>query len=255
LPPGVALPQVETATLFSYRLTSEGEVRDPALYKSSGNAELDNAAFACVRDLGHWAKITVDGKPAEITWVLGYYWRPLPQQSSFADPSPAGRANRCGFYYPPIAVRLGQQGNAVVKYRISPTGNVKDAAISESSGYAALDEATLACVASLRYFPAMQNGQAIEIDKSLAVHWRLGGPTGPMVQLNPQTGGRLLVEEEAFSDPDRLKAKLAEMNKRIPRPQLCVVRPDNFLNFVAALTLLNAAGMPQVATCVEPMSN
>jgi TonB family protein len=100
------------------------------------------------------------------------YWNQEPLPFAFANPS--GEPNVCmRRRYPMIAAQRRSQGNTTVTYRIGIDGEVKDANVTQSSGSSALDNATLECVNSFRYFPVTQNGQPVEVDQSLTMFWRI----------------------------------------------------------------------------------
>jgi hypothetical protein len=65
------------ATLIRYRSTVDGDIKDPMLFRTSGNAALDSAVLACVKDR-RTKPITINGAPVEMTRVLGYEWRRYP---------------------------------------------------------------------------------------------------------------------------------------------------------------------------------
>lgn len=81
-------------------------------------------------------------------------------------PAVLGRPHECTGYYPPDAVVDGRGGKSAVKLTITVEGTVIDPSIDMSSGDAELDNATLACVKTWRYRPAI-------IDSKLrAVPWK-----------------------------------------------------------------------------------
>jgi protein TonB len=171
LPPGMAPPNSASATLFSFRLTAQGDMRDVALFGSSGNASLDKAALACAGDY-HMPPITVAGTAVEITWIMGYFWRP--RSPTFAAVTPSGQPDLCTFdRLPPGIAQLHVSGTTVLSYRIGTDGAVKDLLVAQSSGNDGLDQASLDCVASWRFFPAKQNGQPVEIDRTAVLQWQL----------------------------------------------------------------------------------
>jgi protein TonB len=112
---------------------------------------------------------------------------PPPPPRVVAPPKPAGitapvslkRSHNCADrYYPPIAVRLNQQGNTIVRITVSASGQVTDAKIASSSGYDSLDQAALKCVQSGSwggYKPAMQSGQPIAAQTEVKIEWKLSG--------------------------------------------------------------------------------
>ena len=79
-------------------------------------------------------------------------------------------------YYPPIAVRLNQEGTTTVRITVSADGQVTDAKVQDSSGHDTLDEAAVKCVMSGSwggYKPALQNGQPTAAQTEVRITWRL----------------------------------------------------------------------------------
>jgi TonB family protein len=169
LPPEARRPRDDFSTWFSFRVTENGELSDVALFKSSGNGDLDRAGLECAKHI-HAQPITVSGTPTEVSWVMAYNWRFPTQRSSFTNPSPSGDSHTCSGY-PPEARRLDQEGPVTVAFHIAVDGSTKDLTIARSSGSSALDEASLACVAAYKYYPATQNGQPVEIDQLAQIVW------------------------------------------------------------------------------------
>jgi TonB family protein len=154
--------QLPSPTLVSTRITADGDMRDPTVFKSSGDDALDKAALACA-DGFHFGPISVGGRPTEVTWVIGFFahW------SHFIPASPSGDPHICGArWFPPSAVRRGENGEVVVSYRITVDGNITELAVTQSSGAKDLDQAALNCVSSWRFFPVKQNGEAVEVQRS-----------------------------------------------------------------------------------------
>jgi TonB family protein len=258
LPANFVLPPTARATLVSLRISVTGDVSDVSLTRSSGNGDLDKAALACVSGW-HQAPITVDGKPIDVSLIGGVFW--ASRLHTFSYSSPAGEPNVCNNSYPPLSIRLNQEGTTTLKVRVAADGSVQNPVVTQSSGYAALDQASLNCAASYRYFPATQNGNPVAIDRQLAFNWRLAHPPlGPMVQMSVGQDGGLLIEGQSFSDTETLKAKLAEIDSRNPRPGLCLVAVEKMswpaLQAVARSTkLLTAAGVPSVRFCTVPFAD
>ncbi|MDE2184299.1 MAG: energy transducer TonB [Alphaproteobacteria bacterium] len=64
--------------------------------------------------------------------------------------------------YPPLAIRLGEQGSVQLKLLVSPDGAVTDAIIVQSSGYQDLDQAARRWVVGRwRYRPAVRGGTPV----------------------------------------------------------------------------------------------
>jgi TonB family protein len=57
--------------------------------------------------------------------------------------------------------------------RIATDGSVKKVSVIKSSGFVSLDNASIDCVSSWRFYPVGQNGQAVEVDKEYQIRWRL----------------------------------------------------------------------------------
>jgi TonB family protein len=75
--------------------------------------------------------------------------------------------------YPPIAVRLGQEGDVLVRLTVLPDGSVGNAKIVKSSGSPQLDASALVGVGYWRYRPAMRNGKPVAADVTVKIAIRL----------------------------------------------------------------------------------
>lgn len=173
LPAAQSIPSGANPTLFKYTLATDGTVHDVLLERSSGNATLDKAALACANG-AHRQEAIAAGTRMQIRWIGGILWsRPW---HGFFDPKPDGSlAATCSITYPRDAIRLHQQGDAIVGFRIDDQGNTKDETIVRSSGSSVLDEASRRCVHAFRYFPARQVELPVQLDKSARIEWRLIG--------------------------------------------------------------------------------
>ena len=76
--------------------------------------------------------------------------------------SPPTALNRITPVYPRSARRKGREGCVTLDVRVSPEGNVVDADIVASSGFADLDHAALDAASSARFAPATQDDAPIE---------------------------------------------------------------------------------------------
>ena len=171
--PAPALAEkLDRTTALSVHVTANGELHDGKLLHSSGNADLDLAAVSCVNDL-HILPVTQNGLPVAIDWIIQINWG-HDGHSSFTTPDPVtGKGHLCLVDYPPMAVRLGEQGTTIVTFRIAKDGTVGNLIVARSSGFADLDNATLACVSQFHYYPPTKDGQPIEIDYRAGVPWRM----------------------------------------------------------------------------------
>ncbi len=72
--------------------------------------------------------------------------------------------------YPADAKRLGQEGTVLLRLTISPSGDVTNAEIVQSSGFPELDQTAASWVqAHWKYKPAMQGGVAVAATTTAAV--------------------------------------------------------------------------------------
>jgi TonB family protein len=171
-PAEAARAEIAGTTLLSFRLTTEGEVRDVAMVKSSGNKDLDQASIDCANNI-YMKPATENGKPIEIVWTAEVRWPPH-RDTTLSPASPNGERHGCNHLsYPSMAVRQGDQGMTGLSFHIEPDGSVKDVIVVQSSGHSDLDQATVDCVSKWRYYPATQSGQAVEIDDQFRVRWSL----------------------------------------------------------------------------------
>ena len=89
------------------------------------------------------------------------------------------------FDYPNDAWDERVGGTVVLKMRISPAGVVDSAYVLESSGHRSLDSAAVADSRRLRYDPAEQDGEPIEVWARLPVIYPLPEETGTDEPLEP----------------------------------------------------------------------
>lgn len=257
LPAGFVFPPSAGTTLVSYHLGMTGQLSDASLYRSSGNSDLDQAALACVSGT-RWSSALAAVRPADVTLIGGVRWGS--RFHSFTNPSPTGVPNHCN-KYPPLSARLDQEGTTVLDVHITAEGSVENPKLTQSSGYTALDQTALECVAAFRYFPAVQNGHPVATDRTMKFDWRLARtPLGPVVKFAVDDDGSVLLEGQRFSDPGALRAKLAEINSRNPRPGLCELPAPAFNWHVLRVmsrsgALLKAAGVPSIRFCTVPFAD
>jgi protein TonB len=76
--------------------------------------------------------------------------------------SPPTALNRITPIYPRSARRKGREGRVTLDVRVSPEGNVADATIVETSGFADLDRAALDAASSARFAPATKDDAPTE---------------------------------------------------------------------------------------------
>src|SRR4051794_13991088 len=78
-------------------------------------------------------------------------------------------------YYPPGALKRGEQGRVAFKLTIEPTGVISACDVTESSGFKALDEETCAIMGLYARLQPVRNadGRAIRGTQSGFIDWKL----------------------------------------------------------------------------------
>ncbi len=75
--------------------------------------------------------------------------------------------------YPPRAIELGQQGEAVVRVRLEPDGSAAEIRLWRSSGFGLLDRAALTAVHGWHFLPAMRGGRPVAAWVEIPVRFHL----------------------------------------------------------------------------------
>jgi periplasmic protein TonB len=98
----------------------------------------------------------------------------VPTQKQLSAPASIGRPHTCGQDYPPLSLRLGEQGTTLLSFKIAVDGNVKDLAVATTSGSQRLDDAAIKCASRWHYKPAIgESGAPIEVPWKTNVVWDL----------------------------------------------------------------------------------
>jgi TonB family protein len=189
-----------------YLVKEDGTVGDVTIVTSSGSPRLDEAAISLVKRWRFHPALK-DGQPvpAWLSAVVRYRLHddnaaagtpantppPIPPAvgttaaandgipDAEADPTltpPKGsNADVIGANdYPMWSNLFRQQGRVILRILVLDTGRIGEASVLSSSGYSALDRATLDIVkARFRYTPAMKEGKPIAVWSKVGVDWRL----------------------------------------------------------------------------------
>jgi len=75
--------------------------------------------------------------------------------------------------YPPRAIELNHQGEALVRVRLDAVGTAVEIVLHRSSGHHALDSAALAAVRSWHFLPAMRDGRPVPSWVEIPVRFHL----------------------------------------------------------------------------------
>lgn len=155
---------------MSFVITENGRVSYPALVKSSGNENLDDAALQCAK---HWKykPALKAGHPVSVPWEADVVWKSVvPPIPAFAEPP-----RDCLKSYPVKASDLtGIAGVTELEFVIV-RGDVKNVSILHSSGNKALDDAASACVATRHYVREMVtvNGKDADRFRTITLRQRI----------------------------------------------------------------------------------
>jgi periplasmic protein TonB len=74
--------------------------------------------------------------------------------------------------YPPMALRMGMEGDVILRIEVDPTGAVTKAEITKSGG-AGFDEEALKAVKQSRFEPAQRDGRNVPAEFTYIYHFRL----------------------------------------------------------------------------------
>jgi len=75
--------------------------------------------------------------------------------------------------YPPRAIELGHQGEALVRVRLAPDGSAVEILLHRGTGHELLDKAALAAVRGWQFMPAIRNGHAVAAWVEIPVRFHL----------------------------------------------------------------------------------
>jgi TonB family protein len=154
-------------TAIGFEVTSKGDISNINITQSSGSADLDAAAQACVAnehltwDMENQRAIRggfVANGDASVNWVRGGH-----------------STLYVGCPWPIMPLRLQQQGTVALSFRIQRYGTVSSPTVTKSSGFADLDNAALSCVANFKYLPILKGSEPVDVDWHTNIDFRLVG--------------------------------------------------------------------------------
>jgi TonB family protein len=98
--------------------------------------------------------------------------------STITAPAGIGTPHSCpsGEWYPPAAIAKHEQGTTLLAFRIGVDGIPKDVTVAQTSGFADLDQVSVACASQFKYRPAMQDGHPVEVPWKLSLVWDMPQP-------------------------------------------------------------------------------
>jgi len=116
----------------------DGSVGETQILTSSGSTRLDQAAQDLVKGW-RYVPATLNGAPVDTSVPVQIIWT---LETLRFDLTREQAANT-GSYYPVDSARRGEQGTSTVRFLTAPDGSVAKVFVDRSSGYRALDEATV----------------------------------------------------------------------------------------------------------------
>jgi D-alanyl-D-alanine endopeptidase (penicillin-binding protein 7) len=98
---------------------------------------------------------------------------PAPQTAAAAGTQAATLdfRNCAKLEYPKDELRQNHQGTVTMRFLVSTDGKVKDAQVTQSSGFPALDEAARSALAKCSFKPGMSGGAPVESWASMQYRW------------------------------------------------------------------------------------
>lgn len=87
--------------------------------------------------------------------------------------------------YPRASLRNEEQGTVIAKLVIGSNGHVTDIAIEKSSGFTALDKATVQAWSICQFNPALRDGAPLQSETRMQYVWRLDGAAQPQPAAAP----------------------------------------------------------------------
>lgn len=147
-----------------------GSLQDVRILQTSGYAELDDAAIACVKTWhfdpkSAFGKFYLGSQRLVIDWTLPNN----PTQNAIGRRG--GIPHSCPYY--PQGVPPGTIGTTRVGFFITADGHVRDAHVVISSGNTSLDEESVRCTTYWRYRPAVKDGQPVEVPWQAEIAWKV----------------------------------------------------------------------------------
>jgi TonB family protein len=157
---------IEGTTTLSFRVTAQGTVTQVNVAKSSGNADLDDAAVACA-STWTYQPATNDGVPVEVRWQAVVAWKL--HDASPMSWVPSGSCTK--FAAVSAAMLKGIPGRSWIGYRVVADGTAISPVILASSGNTELDRAAVRCVAGHHFILDTQPIPPAGLMQDIMVDW------------------------------------------------------------------------------------
>ena len=122
-------------------------------------------------------------------------------------------------YYPPESLKRGEQGRVAFRLTIEPDGSIGSCDVTESSGFAALDQSTCEILVSNARVKPVRNaeGRSIRADQGGYIVWRLPERSTVLAESTAKT----------MPKPERLICKRSQTTgSLISKTKQCMTRSD-----------------------------
>ncbi len=164
-PEAAVKAHAEGVTRLSFRITTDGEVKNITIAKTSGNVALDDASLQCA---GAWRykPATRGGVPVEAPWTANVTWK-------FTPPTLAARISSiCARARPATSPLPIGVGDTSLSFRVTPDGEITDANVVRSSGDNDLDQMALRCVRTGRVDTSILTLPAEGVPGHVDIDWK-----------------------------------------------------------------------------------
>lgn len=152
-------------------IDAQGHVVNPRLVLSTGFARLDESCLQSVAN-GRMIPATEDGRPVSSELILPITWLLAGHDSTAKLANPAAFEVGAS-YYPAASLEMKQEGDCIIHFLVSVTGEAEQISILQSTGFSTLDYACVMAVKHARFIPAHKNGQVNTELINLKLSWKL----------------------------------------------------------------------------------
>jgi TonB family protein len=163
---------------LAFFIEADGTVPAAQLLKPTGFPRLDTACFESVIGVP-LIPATINGTPVagwndfNVVWVIDHAqpYQPPPERPAFPRIADDYELQVGKEFYPESGKAGHPKGYCVVHLVVDPSGAVRDARITHSTGSPILDKACLAAIAPARFTPELQNGLPVGDATDIAIYW------------------------------------------------------------------------------------
>jgi TonB family protein len=129
-------------------------------------------AFFTLSTLSTQGKLLVSG--GQIIALCAWASVALPVQAAkLRSTPPVADLRQCVPAWPKQSLRNEETGTVIVAFQVDQEGRASDVAVSKSSGFVALDTATIAAIRQCEFKPATKNGKKVAAATKISFTWTL----------------------------------------------------------------------------------